>query len=128
MNTVNETRMIFRTGRDAAVIPAGAEVTLTGNGGVKVSDCRSIRIYCASRESSACPVTLVLMAAEGEETLAPLDRIVLAPGEKATRAYDVPGTSLILSVQADRGGGAASLDAILYGYGSRGIFGGTSRG
>jgi hypothetical protein len=58
-----------------------------------------------------------LTITEGNELVAQLDTLTLAPRSQITRVYEVPGTKLTVFADATAGGqGEASVDVLIYGY------------
>ncbi len=107
------TTLLFRTAAGAVNIPAGTMKTL---GTANVANSQQIRVVCDERIGSGTGVTIMLTITEGNELVAFLDTIVLAPHAQATRVYDVPGTLLTISAQANAGAGNASVDVLVYGH------------
>src|SRR5262245_65761585 len=108
------TTLAFRTSPGAVSIPVGHSKTL---GTVDVHNFERIRVVADERVGSASNVVIRLTITEGNELVAQLDTLTLAPHSQITRVYEVPGTKL--SVFADAvgsGGGNASVDVLIYGY------------
>jgi len=110
---MSATTLLFRTAVGAVNIPAGTMKTL---GTANVVNSQQIRVVCDERTGSGVGVTIMLTITEGAELVAFLDTIVLTPHGQATRVYDVPGTSLTVSAQANAGTGNAAVDVLVYGH------------
>ncbi len=108
-------QLVFRTPPGAVSIPVGQSKSL---GVVNVQPFERIRVVADERVGSASNVVIRLTITEGNELVAQLDTITLAPHSQVTRIYEVPGTKL--SVYADAvgaGTGSAAVDVLIYGYG-----------
>ncbi len=110
---MSATTLLFRTTQGSVPIPAGTLKTL---GTADVTNSGQIRVVCDERTGSGVGVTIMLTITEGAELVAFLDTIVLAPHAQTTRVYDVPGTKLTISAQANAGVGNANVDVLVYGH------------
>ena len=109
----SDTALLFRTQVGAVSIPQGQSKTL---GVVDIHDCRQIRVVADERIGSPSNVVIRLTIMEGNELVAFLDSFVLAPHSQLTRVYDVPGTKLMISAEAQGvGAGSDAVDVLLYG-------------
>jgi len=107
------TTLAFRTAVGAVSIPVGHSKQL---GVVDVHAYERIRVVADERVGSASNVVIRLTITEGNELVAQLDTLTLAPHSQITRVYEVPCTKL--SVYADAvgtGSGSASVDVLIYG-------------
>lgn len=107
--------LAFRTKPGGVSVPAGASREL---GVVDVSPYERIRVVAGEQAGPGTGVTIRLTITEGQELVAHLDVLALAPDQQATRVYEVPGTTLTLSVVADAAGGSGTdgLDVLIYGW------------
>jgi hypothetical protein len=95
-------------------IPVGQSKNL---GVVDVHAYERIRVVADERAGAASNVVIRLTITEGNELVAQLDTLTLAPHSQVTRVYDVPGTKLTVSADAiGPGGGAAAVDVLIYGF------------
>ena len=68
------------------------------------------------RIGSGTGVTIRLTITEGQELVAFLDLLTLAPHQQVTRVYEVPGTKLSVFADAAGGTGTDALDVLIYGW------------
>jgi type III secretion protein HrpB1 len=109
-----DTQLAFRTPPGAVSIPAGQSRLL---GMVDVRPFEQIRVVADERVGSAGPIVIRLTLMEGNELVAQLDTLTLAPHSELTKVYDVPGTRLAVYADAMGGGGGSSaLDVLVYGH------------
>jgi type III secretion protein HrpB1 len=107
------TTLAFRTPVGGVAIPAGQSKEL---GIVDVHNFSKIRVVADERVGSPTGLNIRLTITEGNELVAQLDVLSLAPHSQITRVYDVPGK--MLTVFADAVGGGAGndgLDVLIYG-------------
>jgi hypothetical protein len=83
---------------------------------VDVTPYERIRIVADERVGSGSGVSIRLTFMEGNELVAFLDVLTLAPHGQVTRVYEVPGTKLSVDVDAAGGKGTDSLDVLIYGW------------
>ncbi len=107
------TQLAFRTPPGAVVIPAGQSKEL---GSVNVSQYSKIRVVADERVGSPSGVNIRLTITEGNELVAQLDTLYLAPHSQITRVYDVPGTKLTIFADAAGGTGSDGVDVLIYGH------------
>jgi len=110
---VMPTSLAFRTPVGGVSIPAGQSKEL---GTVDVHNFSKIRVIADERIGSPTGLNIRLTITEGNELVAQLDVLSLAPHSQLTRVYDVPGR--MLTVFADAVGGGAGndgLDVLIYG-------------
>jgi hypothetical protein len=89
---VMATELVFRTSPSFVNIPAGGLITLAT---VSVANFDQIRVVASVTLGSHSPVVFILVFIEGaNESVAPLDTLVLTPGANVTRVYAVPGRTL----------------------------------
>jgi hypothetical protein len=109
----DSTKLAFRTPPGAVVIPAGQSKQL---GTVDVSQFSKIRVVTDERAGSPTNVNIRLTITQGNELVAQLDVLHLAPHTEITRVYDVPGTKLTIFADAVGGGtGSDAVDVLVYG-------------
>jgi hypothetical protein len=106
------TSLAFRTPPGAVSIPAGSSKNL---GSVDVSPFNSIRVVADERVDSVTGVVIRLTITEGNELVAQLDTLHLAPHSQVTKVYDVPGTKLTIFADALPGSGKDAVDVLVYG-------------
>ena len=106
------TSLAFRTQPGAVSIPAGQSKQL---GAVNVSPFNKIRVVADERAGSGTGVVIRLTITEGNELVAQLDTLTLAPRSQITRVYDVPGTKLTIFADAIAGSGNDAVDVLIYG-------------
>jgi hypothetical protein len=95
-------------------IPVGQSKQL---GIVDVQPFERIRVVADERVGSASNVVIRLTITEGNELVAQLDTLTLAPHAQITRVYEVPCTKLTIFADAiGSGPGQASIDVLVYGY------------
>ena len=104
-------KLVFRTPQGAVSVPAGKSMQL---GIVDVSPYSKIRIVADERAGSGTGVSIRLTIAEGDELVAQLDVLSLGPHAQITQVYDVPGTRLIIYVDAIGGAGSDAVDVLIY--------------
>jgi hypothetical protein len=108
-----ENVLAFRTKPGAESVKAGETKEL---GMVDVSQFDKIRLVCDERIGSTCNVLVRLTITEGNELVALLDQILLAPHSQNTRVYDVPGTKLTVSMDGiGPAGTQGAADVLIYG-------------
>jgi hypothetical protein len=107
------TTLAFRTPVGAVSIPAGSSKEL---GHVDVSRFERIRVVADERTGSGSGVRIRLTNTEGNELVAQLDVLNLAPQSQITRTYDVPGTKLTVFMDALPGSGQDAVDVLIYGW------------
>jgi hypothetical protein len=108
------TKLAFRTAPGAVSIPVGQSKQL---GTVDVHSFERIRVVADERVGSASNVVIRLTITEGNELVAQLDTLTLAPHSQITKVYEVPATKLTVFADAGGGGsGEASVDVLIYGY------------
>ena len=106
------TVLAFRTPLGGVSIPAGQSKQL---GVVEVSAFEQIRVVADERVGSGSGVSIRLTITEGNELVAQLDVLHLAPHSEITKVYDVPGTRLTVFADAAGGKGTDGLDVLIYG-------------
>ena len=106
------TKLAFRTPPGAVVIPAGQSKEL---GSVDVSLFSQIRVVADERSGSPTGISIRLTITEGNELVAQLDVLQLAPHSQVTRVYNVPGTKLTIFADAIGGTGSDGIDVLVYG-------------
>jgi type III secretion protein HrpB1 len=106
------TKLAFRTPVGGVSVPAGQSKQL---GTVDVSPFSQIRVVADERIGSASGIRIRLTLTEGNELVAQLDVLHLAPHSEVTRVYDVPGTKLTVFADAVGGSGSDGLDVLVYG-------------
>jgi|ERR1043165_1224629 hypothetical protein len=106
------TKLAFRTPPGGVVIPAGQSKQL---GTVDISPFSTIRVVADERVGSPTGVSVRLTITEGNELVAQLDVLQLAPHAQVTRTYAVPGTKLTIFADAVGGTGSDGIDVLLYG-------------
>ncbi len=106
------TVLAFRTPVGAVPIPTGQSKLL---GTVDVSRFNSIRLVTDERTGSGTAVVIRLTITEGNELVAQLDTVTLAPHSQLTRVYEVPGVRLTIYADALPGPGVDSVDVLIYG-------------
>ena len=107
------TVLAFRTPAGGVSVPAGQSKQL---GVVDVATYERIRVIADERTGSATGVTVRLTITEGNELVAFLDLLHLAPHQQLTRVYEVPGTKLTVHADAVGGSGSDALDVLIYGW------------
>ena len=107
------TVLAFRTKPGGVSVPAGRSQAL---GVVDVSPYERIRVFADERVGSGTGVTIRLTITEGNEVVALLDLLHLAPHQQVTRVYEVPGTNLSVFADALGGTGTDALDFLVYGW------------
>jgi len=105
--------LAFRTAPGGVSIPAGTSKEL---GVVDVSPYERIRVVADERIGSGTGVTVRLTITEGQELVAFLDLLAMAPHQQVTRVYEVPGTTLSVFADAAGGSGTDGLDVLIYGW------------
>ncbi|HEY3426148.1 MAG TPA: hypothetical protein VGL27_15220 [Negativicutes bacterium] len=103
--------LAFRTPPGGVVIPSGTSQEL---GVVDVSPFSQIRVVADERFDSTTDVIIRLTLTEGSELLFTLAKINLTPHAGKTYVYDVPGTKLTVSAEANDCG-SAGIDVLIYG-------------
>jgi type III secretion protein HrpB1 len=88
------TTLAFRTPLCGTSVPAGQSRKL---GTVDVGKFSNIRVVADARTGSPSNFNIRLTITEGNELVAQLDILTLAPHSRTTRVYDVPGTALTVS-------------------------------
>ena len=83
---------------------------------VDVTPYERIRVVADERTGSGTGVTVRLTITEGQELVAFLDLLALAPHQQTTRVYEVPGTELSVFADAAGGSGTDALDVLIYGW------------
>jgi hypothetical protein len=106
------TILAFRTQPGAVVIAAGQSKQI---GVVDVSKFSKIRVVADERTGSGTGINIRLTITEGNELVAQLDTLSLAPHSQVTRVYDVPGTKLTMFADAMGGSGSDAIDLLVYG-------------
>lgn len=106
------TTLAFRTAPGAVQIPAGHSKQL---GVVDVHAYSKIRVVADERVGSPTGVNIRLTLTEGNELVAQLDVLTLAPHSQVNRVYDVPGTKLTVFADAVGGTGTDAVDVLIYG-------------
>jgi hypothetical protein len=107
------TVLAFRTKPGGVSVPAGGSQEL---GVVDVARYERIRVVADERVGSGTGVTVRLTITEGNELVAFLDLLHLAPHQQVTRVYEVPGTKLSVYADALGGTGTDALDVLIYGW------------
>ena len=74
-----------------------------------------IRVVADERVGSGTGLSIRLTMTEGNELVAQLDVLSLAPHSQVTRVYDVPGTKLTIFADALGGSGSDGMDPLVYG-------------
>jgi type III secretion protein HrpB1 len=105
------TTLAFRTPPGAVSIPAGTSKQL---GTVDLSKFSKIRVVADERVASVTGINIRLTITEGNELVAQLDILHLAPHTQVTRVYDVPGTKLTIFADAIGGSGSDAVDVLIY--------------
>jgi hypothetical protein len=105
--------LAFRTKPGGVSLPAGTSQEL---GVVDVTPYERIRVVADERVGSGTGVTIRLTITEGQELVAFLDLLALAPHQQLTRVYEVPGTKLSVFADAAGGSGTDALDVLIYGW------------
>jgi type III secretion protein HrpB1 len=109
-----DTQLAFRTPPGAVSIPVGQSRLL---GMVDVRAFGQIRVVADERVGSAGPIVIRLTILEGNELVAQLDTITLAPQSQMTKVYAVPGTRLAIYADAmGSGSGSSAADVLIYGH------------
>lgn len=106
------TKLVWRTQPGAVSIPAGQSKQL---GVVDVSPYSQIRVVADERVGSPTGISIRLTMTEGNELVAQLDVLSIAPHSQVTRVYPVPGTKLSVYADAVGGSGSDSVDVLIYG-------------
>jgi type III secretion protein HrpB1 len=106
------TNLAFRTPVGGVSIPAGQSKQL---GAVDVSPYERIRVVADERVGSGTGLTIRLTITEGNELVAQLDVLHLAPHAEITKVYEAPGTKLTIFADAAGGKGTDGLDVLVYG-------------
>jgi len=106
------TALAFRTQPGGVSIPAGQSKVL---GTVDVHNYSKIRVVADERVGSGTGLSIRLTMTEGNELVAQLDVLSLAPHSQVTRVYDVPGTKLTIFADALGGSGSDGMDLLVYG-------------
>ena len=106
------TSLAFRTPVGGVTVPAGQSKQL---GAVDVHGFEQIRVVADERVGSGTGISIRLTITEGNELVAQLDVLHLAPHSQVTRVYDVPGTKLTIFADALGGSGSDGLDVLVYG-------------
>jgi type III secretion protein HrpB1 len=105
--------LAFRTKPGGVSVPAGTTQEL---GVVDVRPYERIRVVADERAGSGTGITVRLTITDGQELVAFLDLLALAPHQQATRVYEVPGTTLSVFADAAGGSGTDGLDVLIYGW------------
>jgi type III secretion protein HrpB1 len=105
-------KLLWRTAVGAVSIPAGTSQQL---GIVDVSLYSKIRIVADERVGSGTGVVIRVTITEGNELVAQLDTISLAPHAQITKVYDVPAAKLTIFADALAGTGKDGVDVLIYG-------------
>ncbi len=105
-------KLAFRTPPGGVSILAGQSKQL---GIVDVSTFSQIRIVADERIGSPTSINIRLTITEGNELVAQLDILNLAPHSQATRVYDVPGDKLSIFADAVGSTGSDGIDVLVYG-------------
>jgi hypothetical protein len=106
------TSLAFRTPVGGVTVPAGQSKQL---GNVDVHGFEQIRVVADERIGSGTGISIRLTITEGNELVAQLDVLHLAPHAQVSRVYDVPGTKLTIFADALGGTGSDGLDVLVYG-------------
>jgi len=96
----------------AVQVPAGTSHQL---GVVDVSAYSKIRVVADERIGSGTGVIIRLTITEGNELVAQLDTLQIAPHSQITRVYDVPAVKLTIYADALPGSGNDGVDVLVYG-------------
>ncbi|HET9741620.1 MAG TPA: hypothetical protein VFQ00_02620 [Terriglobales bacterium] len=108
-----ENVLAFRTKVGAQPINAGETKEI---GIVDVSQFDKIRLVADERIGSGCNVLIRLTITEGNELVAFLDEVLLAPHQQLTRVYDLPCTKLtVFMVGVGNPGAKGAADVLIYG-------------
>lgn len=105
--------LAFRTKPGGVSVSAGTSQEL---GVVDVTPYERIRVVVDERIGSGTGVTVRLTITEGQELVAFLGLLTLAPHQQKTRVYEVPGTKLSVFADAAGGSGTDALDVLIYGW------------
>jgi type III secretion protein HrpB1 len=105
-------KLLWRTTAGAVPIPAGTSKLL---GTVDVGPYSQIRVVADERAGSGSGVVIRLTITEGNELVAQLDTLQLAPRAQITRVYDTPAAKLSIYGDALAGSGNDSVDVLIYG-------------
>jgi len=106
------TKLAFRTPVGGVSLPAGQSKEL---GVVDVSPFSQIRVVADERVGSGTGVNIRLTITLGNELVAQLDVLTLAPHSQVTRVYEVPGTTLSVFMDALGGTGSDGVDVLIFG-------------
>ena len=106
------TKLAFRTPVGGVSLPAGQSKEL---GVVDVSPFSQIRVVADERVGSGTGVNIRLTITLGNELVAQLDVLTLAPHSQVTRVYEVPGTTLSVFMDALGGTGSDGVDVLVFG-------------
>ena len=109
------TELIFRTKAGAVSTPPGTTLHL---GEADTSKCERIRVVADERVGSGSGVRIRLTITEGNELVALLDEIVLAPHSQTTRVYEVPGKKINIDMDAMPSASKTpdAVDVLIYGW------------
>lgn len=113
------TKLLFRTPVGGQTLSLGTTTVITSalpDNAINVSDFPAIRVTGSNRIASATNVTILLTHNIAGEFFTQMDRITLAPGNRFSIPYDVPGTGLTIQVQTAAGTGSDSLDIAVFGF------------
>jgi type III secretion protein HrpB1 len=72
-------------------------------------------VVADERVGSGTGINIRMTITEGNELVAQLDVLTLAPHSQVTRVYEAPGTKLTLFADAIAGGGQDAIDLLVYG-------------
>lgn len=108
-------KLIFRTAVGAVSTPPGTSKHLDY---VDVSKYEKIRVVADERVGSGTGARIRLTIMDGNELVAFLDQINLAPHSQVTRVYEVPGVKLSVDLDALPGPNTAkdSVDVLIFGW------------
>jgi type III secretion protein HrpB1 len=106
------TKLVWRTPAGGVSIPAGQSKQL---GMVDVSPYSQIRVVADERVGSPTGISIRLTITEGNELVAQLDILRLAPHAQVTQVYPVPGAKLTVFADAIGGSGSDGIDVLIYG-------------
>jgi type III secretion protein HrpB1 len=114
-NIILMNTLIFRTAVGSVSTPVGTSKHL---GEVDVTKYEKIRVVADERVGSGSGVTIRLTITEGNELVAQLDVLHLAPHAQITKMYEVPGRKLNIYMDAlpGAGKGTDSVDVLIYGW------------
>jgi type III secretion protein HrpB1 len=109
---IDTSKLVWRTAVGAVQVAAGTSHQL---GIVDVSPYSKIRVVADERVGSGTDIVIRLTITEGNELVAQLDTLHLAPHSQVTRVYEVPASKLTVYADALPGSGQDTVDVLVYG-------------